>query len=99
MYILIYSIPDRHLIAEHAFDYCQVCFLIGPISRIRMHILDKHHDKKYEVEEVTKKFKIPKGFTCYICCGSGKTFPNDSHLAAHLVSKHGLKTGESPVDR
>ena len=74
---------DRHLIAEHSYDYCQICLLIGAISMIRQHILDLHHDD----EETSTGSR----FSCYICCGSGPVFESKPKLSLHLVEKHALK--------
>ena len=82
---------ERHLIAEHDFDYCQACFLIGPIVLIRIHILELHS------EENAKNGK----YCCYICCGAATIFAELPKLQAHLSSKHGLKTvaSENNVDK
>ena len=76
---------ERHLIAEHDFDYCQACSLIGPIALIRMHILEFHS---------VGNVKHGK-YCCYICCGAGAMFTELSKLTGHLSCKHGLKTSFS----
>ena len=76
---------ERHLIAEHDFDYCQACCLIGPIAQIRIHILEMHS---------TDNAKNGK-YCCYICCGAASIFTELPNLQAHLASKHGLKTASN----
>lgn len=75
------DIFERHLIADHGYDYCQICHVIGPISLIRTHMLDKHS---------SEGAKLGK-FCCYICCGSGPIFDELAKLVGHLVTKHDLK--------
>ena len=36
---------DRHLISRHGYDYCKICYLIGPWSSVGLHITKKHSDR------------------------------------------------------
>ena len=36
---------DRHLISRHDYDYCKICYLMGPRSSVGFHIAKKHPDK------------------------------------------------------
>lgn len=74
---------DRHFIAEHNYDYCSICNIIGPIALIRLHILEKHCNAQ---QGSSNKL------CCYICCGSGPIFNQVSKLNLHLVTKHDLKS-------
>ena len=89
---------ESHMISDHDYDYCQICSVIGPISSIRVHILENHsnHDttktaENSETESSTKKF------CCYICCGSGPIFKEASKLSNHLVLKHDLKSSLTSI--
>ncbi|XP_040570581.1 uncharacterized protein [Lepeophtheirus salmonis] len=36
---------ERHMFTVHNFDQCKLCFLMGPSSHIRFHIVECHSDK------------------------------------------------------
>ena len=87
---------ESHMISDHDYDYCQICSVIGPISSIRVHILENHSNydtKTAENSETTET--STKKFCCYICCGSGPIFKEASKLSNHLVLKHDLKSSYS----
>jgi hypothetical protein len=73
---------ERHLIADHDYDHCQICLIIGPSSLIRSHIVTSHSGEGKKVDKLC----------CYICCGSGPVFSEVTKLVGHLVTKHDLKS-------
>ena len=77
---------ERHFIADHDYDYCQICSQIGPISLIRVHILENHSQENDKLK-----------FCCYICCGSGSIFSQIEKLTNHFVMKHDLKSTIEPL--
>ena len=82
--------PDahqRHLLVDHDYDYCEICQTIGPISSIRVHILENHSSEN------------PKNgrFCCYICCGSGPIFLQEIKLSNHLIHKHDFKSASTDI--
>ena len=86
---------DRHLIAEHSYDYCQICLLIGAIPMIRQHILDMHHDE-HEIqtsssEEAHSELKFQKKS---IFKSTKSTFLTFSKVQKHIFCyfKNGKKS-------
>ena len=38
---------DRHLIAVHSYDYCKLCWVMGPRNSVRLHIATTHPKKVF----------------------------------------------------
>lgn len=90
LYFEMHEKYERHLIAEHRFEYCKVCLLMGPSEKVRLHIVEKHSGMKPSEEN--------KLACCYICCGSGPSFDQVHKLKKHWANKHGLKLRSSESD-
>ena len=51
---------DRHLIAVHSYDYCKLCWVMGPRNSVRLHIATTHPKKVFLIQQQGSKNDVIK---------------------------------------